>query len=108
MTEAWIPAPQGDCENLVGGAFQPGSGPERAVVSPYTGATLARVHFSTAVDVDSAVQKAHAAWLGWRRLPLRERLEPLARLRLSLLEELEPLSRTVAAAAWASSITLVA
>jgi malonate-semialdehyde dehydrogenase (acetylating)/methylmalonate-semialdehyde dehydrogenase len=81
---------------LIGGAFQPGSGPERAVVSPYTGATLARVHFSTAGDVDGAVQKAHAAWLGWRRLPLRERLAPLARLKDSLLEELEPLSLVVA------------
>ena len=96
MTEAWIPAPQADCENLIGGAFQPGSGPERAVVSPYTGATLSRVHFSTPTDVDNAVQKAHAAWLGWRRLPLRERLDPLARLKASLLEELEPLSLVVA------------
>ena len=97
MTDAWIPAPQADCENLIGGEFVPGSGPERAIVSPYTGATLSRLHLSTASDVDGAVQKAHAAWLGWRRLPLRERLEPLARLRLSLLEELEPISRTVAA-----------
>ena len=97
MTEAWIPSQQADCENLIGGEFVAGSGPERAIVSPYTGATLSRLHLSTAGDVEDAVQKAHAAWLGWRRMPLRERLDPLARLRLSLLEELEPLSRTVAA-----------
>jgi malonate-semialdehyde dehydrogenase (acetylating) / methylmalonate-semialdehyde dehydrogenase len=97
MTQPWIPAQQADCENLIGGEFVAGSGPERAIVSPYTNRTLSRLHLSTGSDVDSGVQKAHAAWLGWRRLPLRERLDPLARLRLALLEELEPLSLTVAA-----------
>ena len=65
-------------------------------MSPYTGKAISRLHLSTPSDVDSGVQKAHAAWLGWRRLPLRERLDPLARLRLALLEELEPLSLIVA------------
>ena len=97
MSDVWIPSQQADCENLIGGEFVPGSGAELPIVSPYTGATLSRLHLSTAADVDDAVQKAHVAWLGWRRLPLRERLDPLARLRLQLLEELEPLSRTVAA-----------
>jgi malonate-semialdehyde dehydrogenase (acetylating)/methylmalonate-semialdehyde dehydrogenase len=96
MSQAWIPAQQADCENLIGGAYVPGSGPVRAIVSPYTGRAISRLHLSTPGDVDSGVQKAHAAWLGWRRVPLRERLEPLARLRLALLEELEPLSLTVA------------
>jgi malonate-semialdehyde dehydrogenase (acetylating)/methylmalonate-semialdehyde dehydrogenase len=96
MSQVWIPAQQADCENLIGGAYVPGSGPERAIVSPYTGRAISRLHLSTPSDVDSGVQKAHAAWLGWRRLPLRERLDPLARLRLALLEELEPLSLTVA------------
>jgi len=26
MTQPWIPAQQADCENLIGGAFMPGSG----------------------------------------------------------------------------------
>ncbi len=97
MTNVWIPEQQADCENLIGGSFVPGSGAQREIVSPYTGVPLARMHDSTAADVDVAVHKAQAAWLGWRRLPLRERLEPLARLRASLLEQAEPLSLTIAA-----------
>jgi malonate-semialdehyde dehydrogenase (acetylating)/methylmalonate-semialdehyde dehydrogenase len=97
MTDLWIPEQQADCENLIGGAFVPGSGPEREIVSPYTGAALARMHLSTPADVDVAVQKAQVAWLGWRRTPLRERLEPLARLRAALLDQAEPLSFTIAA-----------
>ncbi|MEY4545346.1 MAG: methylmalonate-semialdehyde dehydrogenase [Pseudomonadota bacterium] len=97
MTEVWIPEQQAYCENLIGGAFAPGSGEEREIISPYTGAALSRMRLSTAADVDDAVQKAQVAWLGWRRTPLRERLEPLARFRAALLEELEPLSKIVAA-----------
>jgi malonate-semialdehyde dehydrogenase (acetylating)/methylmalonate-semialdehyde dehydrogenase len=85
-----------ECQNLIGGKLSSGSGAQREVKSPYTGATLARLALSTAADVDRAVQQAHAAWPAWRRAPLRERLEPLARLRAGLLEHLAELSQLVA------------
>jgi malonate-semialdehyde dehydrogenase (acetylating)/methylmalonate-semialdehyde dehydrogenase len=97
MPELWIPSPSPDCQNLIGGAFRPGSGPVLEVTSPYTGATLSRLRVSSAADVDDAVQAAQAAWPAWRRLPLRERLEPLANLRAGLLERLDELSLTIAA-----------
>jgi malonate-semialdehyde dehydrogenase (acetylating)/methylmalonate-semialdehyde dehydrogenase len=85
-----------ECQSLIGGQRVAGSGPVREVKSPYTGAALARLPLATAADVDRAVQQAHAAWPAWRRLPLRERLEPLAKLRALLLEQLDELSQLVA------------
>jgi malonate-semialdehyde dehydrogenase (acetylating)/methylmalonate-semialdehyde dehydrogenase len=85
-----------DCLNLIGGTPSPGSGRELDVISPYTGSTVGRVHLSTEADVDRAVRAAHAAWPGWRRLPLRERIEPLLRLRALLLAKIDALSDVIA------------
>jgi malonate-semialdehyde dehydrogenase (acetylating) / methylmalonate-semialdehyde dehydrogenase len=85
------------CPNLIGGAASPGSGRELDVVSPYTGGAVGRVQLSTEEDVDRAVQAAHAAWPEWRRTPLRERIEPLLRMRGLLLAQLDELSHRIAA-----------
>jgi malonate-semialdehyde dehydrogenase (acetylating)/methylmalonate-semialdehyde dehydrogenase len=85
-----------NCHNLIGGAPSLGSGRELAVLSPYTGSAIGTVRLSTESDVDRAVRAAHAAWPAWRRTPLRERIEPLLRLRQLLLGELDALARTIA------------
>ena len=92
-----IPTRHSRCQNLIGGVLSPGSGRELAVTSPYTGRAVGRVWLSTAADVDAALRAAHAAWPAWRRTPLRERIEPLLRLRALLLAELDALSLVIAA-----------
>jgi malonate-semialdehyde dehydrogenase (acetylating)/methylmalonate-semialdehyde dehydrogenase len=84
------------CLNLIGGTPSAGSGREIDVISPYTGGAVGRVHLSTEADVDRAVRAAHDAWPGWRRMPLRERVEPLLRLRALLLAQLDALSDVIA------------
>lgn len=92
-----IPARYSACQNLIGGTLSPGSGQRLDVLSPYTGAAVGHLRLSTEADVDAAVSAAHAAWPSWRRMPLRERIEPLLRLRGLLLAELDPLSAVIAA-----------
>src|SRR5436190_4266024 len=84
------------CQNLIGGAPALGSGRELDVISPYTGGAVGRVCLSSEEDVDRAVRAAHAAWPAWRRTPLRERIDPLLRLRALLLAEIDALADVVA------------
>jgi malonate-semialdehyde dehydrogenase (acetylating)/methylmalonate-semialdehyde dehydrogenase len=92
-----IPSHLSSCHNLIGGVPSRGSGSALDVHSPYTGGPLGRVWLSTAADVDRAVRAAHAAWPAWSRTPLRERIEPLLRLRGLLLDRLDELSGIIAA-----------
>ena len=92
-----IPTRHSSCQNLIGGVLAPGSGRELDVTSPYTGRAVGRVWLSAPSDVDAAARAAHAAWPAWRRTPLRERIEPLLRLRALLLTELDMLSNVIAA-----------
>jgi malonate-semialdehyde dehydrogenase (acetylating) / methylmalonate-semialdehyde dehydrogenase len=92
-----IPSHLSSCHNLIGGVPSPGSGSALDVHSPYTGGPLGRVWLSTPGDVDRAVRAAHAAWPAWSRTPLRERIEPLLRLRGLLLDRLNELSDIIAA-----------
>jgi aldehyde dehydrogenase (NAD+) len=43
--------------------------------SPITGEEIARVPESTAAEADAAVERAHAAWLAWRKVPAPRRGE---------------------------------
>jgi len=85
------------CHNVIDGVEAAASGPTLSVNSPYTGSTLARVGLSTAGDVELAVAKARAAWPAWAGRPLRERIEPLNRLRQLILDQLAPLANGAAA-----------
>lgn len=96
-TTIQIPTNAVSCNNVVDGAERAGSGPALAVKSPYTGTTLAHVKVSTAADVEHAVSRARAAWPAWARLPLRERIEPLGRLRQLIAGQLGALASTIAA-----------
>lgn len=82
--------------NYIHGEWQKSTGVERQpVVNPATGETLAEVLFSTAADVDRAVQAAHAAFPEWRRTPAGERVQFLFRWKDILDTHLEELARTI-------------
>jgi malonate-semialdehyde dehydrogenase (acetylating) / methylmalonate-semialdehyde dehydrogenase len=90
------PASPFNCLNFSAGRFTAGLGGERAIVSPYTGTTIARLHLSTVGDVDAAVQAAANVWPAWSQMPLAERLTPLRRLRELLLTSLDSLANGIA------------
>ena len=56
------------------------------VVNPATAQAITSVPLSPGAEVDEAVQRAAAAFPGWRRTPVGERIQPLFRLK-TLLEE---------------------
>src|SRR5678816_2287318 len=65
------------------------------VLNPATGEELDRTPMSSAAEVDQAVQAASAAFPGWRRVPVTERVQFLFRLKARLEEQFEDLARTV-------------
>lgn len=86
------------CEvpNYVGGQWRATTGSQTADVwDPAIGEVIARVRFSTADDVNSAVAAATAALPGWRRLPANERVQRLFRLKALLEERIEDLARCI-------------
>jgi malonate-semialdehyde dehydrogenase (acetylating) / methylmalonate-semialdehyde dehydrogenase len=92
-----IPTELAPCPNVIGGAESKASGRTLDVTSPYTGGTLGRVTLSTPSDVERALTTARQAWPAWARTPLRERIEPLNRLRQLILNELSDLANGIAA-----------
>jgi succinate-semialdehyde dehydrogenase / glutarate-semialdehyde dehydrogenase len=60
---------------FIGGEWLQGDGEEIIVRSPGTGVVLGSVNASTDAQVDDAVQAALAAFQGWRRTPLLERVD---------------------------------
>ena len=68
-------AEAGDLLARLGVAEALRTGGGRAVRSPVTGETMARVHDADAADVARAVETAHAAFLAWRSIPAPRRGE---------------------------------
>jgi betaine-aldehyde dehydrogenase len=101
---ALVPQPS----NFIGGEFVPGSGNVSDVIYPATGEVLAQIRWSTAADVDKAVDAARKGHEVWRKTPpaararvlnaaariLRERLEKIARL--ETLDTGKPVQETLA------------
>ncbi len=94
-----LPAETITCKNLVGGKWLPSSGRFLEVKSPYTGAVIGKVPMSLATEVEDAVQRAHAAFAGWRRTPIKERCQHLFRFRQLMMENIDALSNRAAAEA---------
>ena len=84
------------CQNLIGGEWQPSTGSQLDVVSPYTGAAIAQVPLSSADEVGRAVQAAREAASGWAQVPIKERTQILMRFRALMLANLDALSNCVA------------
>lgn len=74
-------------QNYVDGAWQtPDSDGKQDVENPATGEILATVPFSTAAEVNEAVETGRTAFETWSRTPVENRIQPLFRLK-TLLED---------------------
>jgi malonate-semialdehyde dehydrogenase (acetylating) / methylmalonate-semialdehyde dehydrogenase len=82
--------------NFVDGAWvQPAGAELLDVPDPSTGARIARVPRSRALDVDSAVAAARRAFPLWREVPVAERARRVLALRLELENHFEELAASV-------------
>jgi len=73
-------------DNFINGAFVPSSAQRSLpITSPLDGSLLDEVLCSTAADLDQAVQAAAAAFPGWSRTPIKERVQVFYRYK-TLLE----------------------
>src|SRR5436305_2143427 len=83
-----------DIENYVGGVWHRSAATEYInVANPATAEILARTPLSTTADVETAVKAAAAAFPGWRRTPVGERIQYLFRLKNLFEEHIDELSR---------------
>jgi len=82
--------------NYVNGAWHsPASATYQDVINPATTVVLGQVPFSSAEEVDGAVEAALHAYESWRRVPAEERVQFLFRLKAILDENFDELSRLV-------------
>jgi malonate-semialdehyde dehydrogenase (acetylating)/methylmalonate-semialdehyde dehydrogenase len=65
------------------------------ITNPATGETIAHIPYSTAADVDRAVNAAHSAFLAWREVPVVDRVQPLYRFKTLLEKHAAELARTL-------------
>jgi len=82
----------GTVRNYVGGEWIEPSAEGMDVVNPATGQAIASVGFSTAADVDAAVQAGQDAFEEWRQRPVEERIQPLFELKQLLEDHQEELA----------------
>src|SRR5579859_6571376 len=84
----------GQLPNYVNGAWQLSSASEFFEVhNPATGDTLVRVPLSGRDEVGAAVEAAHAAFDGWRRTPVTERIQYLFRFKELLEANFDEIAR---------------
>ncbi|MCC7400284.1 MAG: CoA-acylating methylmalonate-semialdehyde dehydrogenase [Chitinophagaceae bacterium] len=65
------------------------------VISPIDGKLLSKVPMSTAGDLDLAVRSARSAFLKWRRMPIKERVQVFYQYKYLLEKYLKELSELV-------------
>ncbi len=74
-------------QNFIDGAWRASSAAQTLnVLNPATATVLAEVPLSPASDVNLAVEIAERAFIGWRRTPVVDRVQPLFKLK-SLIEQ---------------------
>ncbi len=79
-------------KNYIAGKWVPSLGSQTVdIVNPATEEVLERCPLGTAKDVDLAVAAAKEAFVGWRRVPAIDRVQPFFRLKTLLEENLEEL-----------------
>lgn len=93
-----------ECAHLVGGEWMKSAGEKNKVSSPYTGQAIGYVPTpnpaKNKVDqnlVDRALENAQQAFLLWRNIPIKERVQCLFRFRSELLKNVEIISHCTAA-----------
>ncbi len=80
-------------QNFIGGKFvDPQTEKTVNVVSPVDGALLSKVPMSSSKDLDAAVNAAKAAFPGWSKTPIKERVQVFFRYKTLLEKHLEELA----------------
>lgn len=75
------------CDNMIGGAWEPGEAGGQEVVSPYHGRPIGRISLPSAAQIDRAIGLARDAQKSWGALPHKERARVLFRFREILLRD---------------------
>ena len=82
--------------NFIAGEWlRPAPGRTLDVTDPATGALIAQVPDSNAIDARAAVDAAHAAFPGWRKMPAKQRAQILKRWNDLVLAHQEDLGRLI-------------
>ena len=90
------PAKYGRLKNFIGGVFTASStGRHIPVVSPLDGTPLADMPCSTAADLDAAVASARAAFAGWSRTTVKERVQVFFKYKTLLERDKQELTALV-------------
>jgi len=82
-------------QNYVNGKFVPSSASSARkleIISPLDGTLLSTVPLSCSKDLDEAVQSAKAAFPGWSRTPIKERVQVFFKYKYLLEKHLEELA----------------
>lgn len=82
-------------QNYLDGQFVSDDLPSIAVFDPGTGEAISRVPLSSGDEVDRAVQGAQAAFPGWSRTPIKERVQVFYRYKALLERDLDSLAALV-------------
>lgn len=82
-------------QNYLDGHFVADALPAIDVFDPGTGEAISRVPLSSHAEVDCAVQGARAAFPGWSRTPIKERVQVFYRYKALLERDLDSLSALV-------------
>ena len=81
-----------EVRNFIGGEWVEGNGHEtEPVYDPATGEVIAETPLSTKEDVDRAVKAAEAAYEGWSKTPVVQRIQVLFRYKMLLEEHFDEL-----------------
>ncbi|MBK6780015.1 MAG: CoA-acylating methylmalonate-semialdehyde dehydrogenase [Gemmatimonadetes bacterium] len=84
-----------DVRHYLGGQFTPGGPRLQDVHNPADGSVLARVPLGDRSTVEAAVQAARAAFPGWSRTPIKERVQVFFRYKALLEGHLRELSALI-------------
>ncbi len=83
-------------QNYINGRFLDASSQRKLdVISPLDGTLLSKVPMSAAKDLDEAVKAAKAAFPGWSRTPIKERVQVFFRYKYLLEKHLQELAALV-------------
>ena len=84
-------------QNYINGKFVDNPSPLRSldVISPIDGNLLSKVPMSTAIELDAAVKAAKAAFPGWSKTPIKERVQVFFRYKYLLEKHSRELAELV-------------
>lgn len=82
--------------NFVDGAWLASSSAQTIdVLNPASARVLAKVPLSVAAEVDRVAMSAQRAFVGWRRTPAGDRVQPLFQLKMLLEAHLDQIARSI-------------